>query len=93
MAGNWNLNPVHDLQWQLISSEKIVNKHWLVPRSTNTNFTGQGWLIQKLNRALLPTSADHRQRGQRRFVIFGLGGVGKSEICLKFAEENRDRYV
>lgn len=30
---------------------------------------------------------------QRRFVIVGMGGIGKSEICLKVAENIRERFV
>jgi nucleoside-triphosphatase THEP1 len=30
---------------------------------------------------------------QRRFVITGMGGQGKSEICLKVADLVRERYV
>jgi len=25
------------------------------------------------------------------FVLYGMGGVGKSEVCIKFAEEHRQR--
>lgn len=39
----------------------------------------------------LSTSAPPIQ--QRIFVIVGLGGMGKSEICLKFAEDHRDEFV
>ena len=30
---------------------------------------------------------------QKRFVIFGLGGSGKTEFCRKFAERNQPRWV
>lgn len=29
---------------------------------------------------------------QRRFVIYGLGGSGKTELALKYAEEHQDKY-
>jgi hypothetical protein len=29
--------------------------------------------------------------GRRTFVLFGVGGVGKTQICLKFLEQNPDR--
>lgn len=30
---------------------------------------------------------------QRTFVIIGVGGIGKSEVCLKFVEDHGDEYV
>ena len=27
---------------------------------------------------------------RRRFLLYGMGGAGKTQICLKFAEENSD---
>ena len=26
------------------------------------------------------------------FVLYGIGGIGKTQICLKFVEEMADRY-
>jgi len=31
-------------------------------------------------------------QSQRRFVIFGLGGSGKTQFCCKFAQDNRQRF-
>jgi hypothetical protein len=33
---------------------------------------------------------DQPQR-RKRFLLYGLGGTGKSQICLKFVERNADR--
>ena len=31
----------------------------------------------------------HRNECQRKsFLLYGLGGIGKTQICLKFIEEN-----
>ncbi len=38
-------------------------------------------------------SADTGTNIQRRFVIIGMGGSGKSEVCLKFAQLHLNRYV
>ena len=32
------------------------------------------------------------QRKQKRFILVGLGGSGKTEFCRKFAEQNQSRY-
>ena len=30
---------------------------------------------------------------QRRFVLHGTGGMGKTQLALKFLDEHRDKYV
>ncbi|KAJ0108751.1 hypothetical protein J7T55_011242 [Diaporthe amygdali] len=66
-----------------------VNKHWLVHRSTNPHFTGRHNIIDKIVRAISPEPTTDQQR---RFVVTGMGGQGKSEICLHVANEVRDRF-
>lgn len=64
----------------------------MVPRTTNTLFTGRGELllrIQKVIRCSQTASPDK----QKRFIITGLGGQGKSEICLQVANQMREEYV
>jgi hypothetical protein len=68
------------------------NQYWLVPRRSNALFTGQSELRAKLKDQLLPSAApSHEKEESKVFVLHGIGGVGKSEICIKFAEEHRDR--
>jgi hypothetical protein len=70
------------------------NRYWLVPRRSNTLFTGQRELRAKLKDQLLPSAVRfHEQDKSKVFVLHGIGGVGKSEICIKFAEEHRDWWV
>ena len=33
------------------------------------------------------------QPSQNRFLLHGKGGVGKTQLALKYAEENANRYV
>lgn len=65
----------------------------MVPRQVNPHFTGRRHMLQRLRGSLCPEDDDVKNREQKRFVICGMGGSGKSEVCLKFANENRDRYV
>jgi GTPase SAR1 family protein len=32
----------------------------------------------------------NQQPVRRRFLLYGMGGVGKTQICVKFIEENSD---
>ena len=64
----------------------------MVPRTISRVYTGRGEIGERLTQAF---SYDHLKppKQQRTFVIIGIGGTGKSEVCLKFAEDHRDEYV
>ncbi|KAH9207726.1 hypothetical protein DL95DRAFT_415366 [Leptodontidium sp. 2 PMI_412] len=60
------------------------NVHWMVPRAINSLFIGRSDILFRIQKALQSQSISVVQK-QRRFVITGLGGQGKSEICLQIA--------
>ena len=64
----------------------------MVPRTTSRVYTGRGEIDERLTQVFL---YDHSKppKQQRTFVIIGVGDIGKSEVCLKFAEDHRDEYV
>lgn len=70
--------------------EITIKSHWCVPRSVNTLFTGRSDIINRIKEAI---TLKEGSQVQRRFVITGMGGLGKSEICLKVAAEMREAYV
>jgi hypothetical protein len=67
------------------------NVHWIVPRTVNDLFTGRTKLLLRIRNALHYKTASFPDK-QKRFVITGLGGLGKSEICLKVASQMREEY-
>jgi hypothetical protein len=68
------------------------NIHWMVPRTVNTLFTGRTALLHRIQQSFLDEHVSVIQT-QRRFVITGLGGQGKSEVCLKAVNLMREKYV
>lgn len=64
----------------------------MVPRAINNLFTGRTESLRRVQKALRNDQAIHSDT-QRRFVITGLGGQGKSELCLKVASLMREEYV
>jgi hypothetical protein len=56
--------------------------------SSSTNFTGRRGYLTKLRDhfSVKPNEPLHR----KSFLLYGMGGIGKTQICLKFAEENSD---
>lgn len=64
----------------------------MIPRAINSLFTGRSDLLYRIQRALQSESMSAAQM-QSRFVITGLGGQGKSEICLQIASLLKQKYV
>src|SRR5277367_2680828 len=73
-------------------AEPAGNVHWMVPRTVNSLFTGRSQLLDRIQSAFRVDNASGT-KGQKRFVITGLGGQGKSEICLKVATLMREECV
>lgn len=68
------------------------NIHWAIPREGNPNFTGQKELLQEMKTKLCPSISGEGQ-SRKCFAIIGIGGVGKSEVCLNFANTQREEQV
>ena len=54
--------------------------------NSSTLFTGRDEYLQKLRDYFSSGIEDQR----KSFLLYGLGGIGKSQICLKFIEQNPD---
>jgi hypothetical protein len=68
-----------------ISLPKIEYK----PRApSSTNFTGRRDYLTKL-RDFFSAESDGPHR-RKSFLLYGMGGIGKTQICLKFIEESSD---
>ena len=59
----------------------------LMPNPSN-RFTGRTEVIAELKRHFFNTYDAARKR--MFFLLFGMGGIGKTQICLKFVEEMSD---
>lgn len=78
-------------------TKSITNKHFDTPKPVDQFYTGREDQAKQLNNWLLPkgsqkldTAPEKTNEKQQRFVIYGVGGSGKTQFCCKFAEDNRD---
>lgn len=71
-------------------ASRPLNKHFSLPQAVKSYFTGRVALLEEL-RATLDDSSPGGYKPQKRFVVQGLGGSGKTQFCCKFAELNRQR--
>jgi len=60
------------------------NVHWKVPRMINTLFTGRAKLLERIEHAVRKDILE-----PKILVITGMGGLGKSEICLRVVNDLR----
>ena len=75
-----------------IASNVSLNKHFYIPRAVSSMFTGRLDLLKDLKNVMFDSSTPvERRHMQKRFVVYGLGGSGKTEFCCKFAQDNRQR--
>lgn len=89
---------LHDLRKlnEAISSAAGVlsrtgNRHFDVPQPLSSVYTGRQSLLEELKNTFFPGTPEPTPL-QRRFVVNGIGGSGKTQFCSKFAELNRQRF-
>lgn len=71
---------------------KFRNKRFELPFDVSPYFTGRDDLCRELRESCLPPEDLSVSNPQRRFVLYGLGGSGKTQIAVKFASDYRERY-
>jgi len=73
------------------AGRKLRNKYFRVPHNVSSIFTGRDVITQVLQKKILGSTDSKARKQQKRFVLYGLGGSGKTQFCLKFVQDNRDR--
>ncbi|KAK1753583.1 hypothetical protein QBC47DRAFT_453421 [Echria macrotheca] len=67
--------------------------HFHIPRETTPEFVGREDLLRQLHAAFFPGGRQSTARSRKSFVVFGMGGSGKTELCCKFATDYRHEYT
>ncbi|MCJ1268890.1 hypothetical protein MMC22_008778 [Lobaria immixta] len=76
-----------------VASLVSSNKHFHLPQAVRSIFTGRNTLLETLKDSFIAPSSPKHGRTQKRFIIYGLGGSGKTQFCCKFAQDNRDKIA
>jgi Cdc6-like AAA superfamily ATPase len=67
------------------------NQYYFVPHNSTGIFTGRDEILRKLHDCFFPNES--RLATQKRFILYGLGGSGKTQTCTMFAELHREMLV
>jgi len=70
-----------------------MNEWYIVPRCSSNYFTGRKMHAEVLRNKFGPIHRQPARQDYKVFVIYGLGGSGKTQFCLKYVEDNRSRYA
>jgi len=73
----------------VVSVQDSGNVHWRITQISNPLFTGRDDVLDLIERTLRAAVGDTTPKQQCRIVISGMGGLGKSEICLQIANRVR----
>ena len=66
------------------------NRYFLVPRTPSSLFTGRTETLDYIRQCLTSKKKEHVGL-PRTVVVTGMGGQGKSELCLKLVHDMRER--
>ena len=76
-----------DTNEERIDTSQTAVMQWNIPRYTSGSFVGRTDVLGDVERKIL----NGKSESQRRYVITGVGGMGKSEICLRIIDKTRNR--
>ena len=71
----------------------LPQRHFTIPKEASPNFIGRQDILLSLRDAFFPNNAPVILSGRKSYVVFGMGGSGKTELCSRFAEDNRQRQA
>jgi hypothetical protein len=87
------LHPRRDSLLQADLTPQDYNQWCLIPRKPSTFFTGRQKHATNAKDMLGSILKHNNHSRTRALVIYGLGGSGKTQFCLKYVENNKHRYV
>lgn len=82
------LELMDDLKKTKIHNENAIRCHH-IPSGLNSRFWGREQDLKAIDAALNP---DYRADTLKSFALYGMGGVGKTQIALQYANRNRERF-
>ncbi|KAI9888869.1 MAG: hypothetical protein M1814_006219 [Vezdaea aestivalis] len=74
-------------EYQLEKARSFENKHFQIPQVVSSIFTGREEVASKVEKALFDSVTPKLSNQQRRYVVYGIGGSGKTQFCYATSAE------
>ncbi|KAF2475988.1 uncharacterized protein BDR25DRAFT_278738 [Lindgomyces ingoldianus] len=88
-VGNTNLPVAPSIQERQGHAQALQqvqqDRLFLVPYMSNPGFVGRSDILKKVENAFRPSLQQKQSTSQARAALFGLGGIGKTQIALGYA--------
>lgn len=62
-----------------------VHRHFYPPQATVSQYVGREAMLDMISASFLPKGSITDSPGRKSFVVFGMGGSGKTQLCCQFA--------
>ncbi|KAI0142627.1 hypothetical protein GGR57DRAFT_519738 [Xylariaceae sp. FL1272] len=77
-----------------MGAHREITSHFYPPQDATPDFIGREAMFESLAKTLLTAQSTMAPAPRRKtFIIFGMGGSGKTQFCSKFAEDHRHQYA
>lgn len=83
------LELMKDLKKPNVDEEDHVVQHYLIPHELSPRFWGREQALQAIRDSLDPNESVD---SLKTFALYGMGGVGKTQIALQYANRSRKQY-
>lgn len=67
------------------------NEHFSLPQPVERDYTGRTSILEDVRNAFNAPACSDQHQIQRRIVVYGVGGSGKTQFCCKYAQMYRQR--
>lgn len=72
------------------SREETRNQYYFTRMFHSDNYIGRMDAYKRIKEAFCSTNGSFSMQKQKRFVVHGIAGSGKSQLCTNFAYDNRE---
>ncbi|KAI0556126.1 hypothetical protein F4679DRAFT_578244 [Xylaria curta] len=90
----FDVHSTNPFQPNMIGAQQTTTSHFCPPQDATPDFIGREDMLQSVHEALFVHGETIIPIPRRKtFIIFGMGGSGKTQFCSKFAEDHRAEYA